>query len=101
MPTLTFGVLYSFFVIGHDRRRILNCNVTGQPRALWIVLQLRDAWGYEQPHRYLIFDRAGKFSADVVSSVRESDIEPIRTAFRSPWQNGFAEHGRQLNRCGS
>jgi putative transposase len=39
----------------------------------------------------LIFDRDAKFSADVVSSVRESDIEPIRTAFRSPWQNGIAE----------
>jgi transposase InsO family protein len=89
--TLTFGVLYCFFVIGHDRRRILHCNVTGQPNALWIVLQLREAWGYEQPHRYLIFDRDAKFSADVVSSIRESDIEPIRTAFRSPWQNGVAE----------
>jgi putative transposase len=91
VPTLTFGVLYCFFVIGHDRRRILHCNVTGQPTALWIVLQLREVWGYEQPHRYLIFDRDAKFSADVVSSVRESDIEPIRTAFRSPWQNGVAE----------
>ena len=26
VPTLTFGVLYCFFVIGHDRRRILHCN---------------------------------------------------------------------------
>jgi hypothetical protein len=28
LPTLTFGVLYGFFVIAHDRRRILHCNVT-------------------------------------------------------------------------
>ena len=27
VPTLTFGVLYCFFVIAHDRRRILHCNV--------------------------------------------------------------------------
>jgi putative transposase len=27
VPTLTFGVLYCFFVIGHDRRKILHCNV--------------------------------------------------------------------------
>lgn len=27
-PTLTFQVLYCFFVIAHDRRRILHCNVT-------------------------------------------------------------------------
>jgi len=29
VPTLTFGVLYCFFVIGHDRRKILHFNVTG------------------------------------------------------------------------
>lgn len=28
VPTLTFGVLYCFFVIALDRRRILHCNVT-------------------------------------------------------------------------
>ena len=28
VPTLTFGVLYCFFVIAHDRRRILHWNVT-------------------------------------------------------------------------
>jgi putative transposase len=38
VPTLTLGVLYCFFVIGHDRRKILHCNVTGQPNASWIVL---------------------------------------------------------------
>jgi hypothetical protein len=31
VPTLTFGILYCFFVIGHDRRRILHCNVTRNP----------------------------------------------------------------------
>jgi putative transposase len=31
VPTLTFGVLYCFFVITHDRRRILHCNVTRHP----------------------------------------------------------------------
>jgi putative transposase len=28
VPTLTFGVLYCFFVIAHDRRKIVRCNVT-------------------------------------------------------------------------
>jgi putative transposase len=44
VPTLTFGVLYCFFVIGHDRRKILHCNVTRNPNALWVVQQLREAW---------------------------------------------------------
>ena len=28
VPTVTFGVLYGFFIIAHDRRRILHYNVT-------------------------------------------------------------------------
>jgi len=37
VPTLTFGVLYCFFVIAHDRRRILHRSVTKHPTTarLW------------------------------------------------------------------
>ena len=31
VPTITFAVLYCFFVIGHDRRRILHFNITRRP----------------------------------------------------------------------
>ena len=91
VPTLTFGVLYCFFVIGHDRRKILHFNVTRNPHALWVVQQLREAWAYQQPHRFLLFDRDAKFGAEVFSAVRDMGSEPTRTAFRSPWQNGVAE----------
>ena len=92
VPTLTFGVLYCFFIISHDRRRILHYNVTRNPQALWVALQLYETWEYsEQPQRFLIFDRDSKFSADVVSTVKAMGLQPVRTAFRSPWQNGVAE----------
>jgi transposase InsO family protein len=39
----------------------------------------------------LIFDRDAKFNADIVATVKDHGILPIRTAFRSPWQNGVAE----------
>ena len=91
VPTLTFGVLYCFFVISHDQRKILHFNVTRNPHALWIVQQLREAWVYKQPHRFLLFDRDAKFDADVVSAVRDMGSEPTRTAFGCPWQNGVAE----------
>ena len=91
VPTLTSGVLYWFFVIGHDRRKILYFNVTRNPHALWVVQQLREAWSYKQPHRFLLFDRDTKFTAEVVSAVRDMGSEPTRTTFRSPWQNGVAE----------
>jgi transposase InsO family protein len=91
VPTLTFGVLYCFFVIGHDRRKILRFNVTQNPNALWIVQQMREAWPYTAAHRFLLFDRDSKFGNHVVSSAREMGSRPVRTAFRSPWQNGVAE----------
>jgi hypothetical protein len=37
VPTVTFGVLYGFFIIAHDRRRILHYNVTRHPTSAWIV----------------------------------------------------------------
>jgi hypothetical protein len=37
VPTLTFGVLHCFFVIGHDRRKILRFNVTQNPNAVWVA----------------------------------------------------------------
>ena len=74
------------------RRRILHCNVTRNPQALWVVLQLYEAWEYgEQPQRFLIFDRDAKFRADVVSTTKTMGFRPVRTAFRSPWQNGVAD----------
>src|SRR6202158_51273 len=91
VPTLTFGVLYCFFIIGHDRRKILHFNVTRNPNALWGVQQMREAWPYAPAHRSLLFDRDSKFGADVVSAVRDMGSQPTRTAFRSPWQNGVAE----------
>ena len=91
VPTLTFGVPYCFFVIGHDRRKILRFQVTSNPSALWIVQQMREAWPYAPAHRFLIFYRDSKFGEDVVSSAKDMESQPVRTAFRSPWQNGVAE----------
>src|SRR5260370_17145068 len=39
--TVTFGILYCFFLIAHDRRRILHFNVTRNPPTLWIIHQFR------------------------------------------------------------
>jgi transposase InsO family protein len=38
-----------------------------------------------------IFDRATNFSGEVSETVKSFGIEPKRTSFRSPWQNGVAE----------
>jgi putative transposase len=91
VPSITFGVLYCFFIIGHDRRRILHFNVTRHPTSAWIVQQLREAFPYQWVPRFLIFDRDAKYGLEVPVAARSMAIRPIRTSFRSPWQNGIAE----------
>jgi transposase InsO family protein len=97
VPTLTFGVLYCFFVIAHDRRRILHCNVTSHPTSAWVSQQLREAFPYDSAPKYLIFDRGSSFNAEMIETVKSFGIQPKRTSFRSPWQNGVAE--RWVGNC--
>ena len=97
VPTLTFRVLYCFFIIEHDRRKILHFNVTEHPTSSWIVQQLRDAFPESCPYRYAILDRDGKFGADVINLLEASGMKPKRTSPSSPWQNGIAE--RWIGSC--
>ena len=49
--------------------------------------------------KFLIFDRDGKFGNDVICAAKTLGPEPVRTAFRSPWQNGVAERWVRSCRC--
>jgi putative transposase len=91
VPTVRFHLLYVWFAIDHERRRVLHFNVTTNPAAHWMIQQLRDAFPDEPVHRFLIFDNDAIFSAEVACSIERFGIDPRRTAPRSPWQNGMAE----------
>ena len=97
VPTVTFRVLYCFFVISHDRRRVLRFNVTRHPTSSWVVQQLREAFPYQSTPKFLIFDRDAKYGFEVPIAVRSMCIRPVRTSFESPWQNGIAE--RWIESC--
>lgn len=92
IPTLTFRVLYGFIVIDHDRQRILHFNVASHPTVPWIVQQLREAFPFGAEPMYPIFDRDTKYGSEVSTAVRSLQLDPVRTSFRSPWQNGVVEH---------
>jgi putative transposase len=91
VPTITFRSLYCFFVISHDRRRILHFNITKHPTSSWIVQQLREAFPFGSAPRFVIFDRDAKYGLEVPAAVRSLRVNPLRTSFESPWQNGVAE----------
>jgi putative transposase len=60
VPMVTFRLLYCFFVISHDRRRIFHFNITRHPTSAWIVQQLREAFPYQPASKFLIFDHDAK-----------------------------------------
>ena len=97
VPTLTFRVLYCFFVIEHGRRKILHFNVTEHPTCPWIVQQLRETFLDSCPYRYVILDRDSKFGDDVADFLRSAGVKPIRISPACPWQNGVAE--RWIESC--
>ena len=97
VPTLTFRILYCFFVMEHGRRRILHFNVTQHPTSFWIVQQLREALPDSCPYRYMILDRDGKFGQEVTDFLSDGGVFPKQISAACPWQNGVAE--RWISSC--
>jgi len=91
VPTITFKLLYVLVFLSHDRRRIIHFNVTAHPTAHWCAQQLRNAFSDAESPRFLILDRDTKFGEAFAATVFALGMEPLLTAYRSPWQNGFAE----------
>ena len=81
VPTITFGVLYCFFVISHDRRLILHFNITKYPTSSWIIQQLREAFPFATAPRFLIHDRDAKYGTEVPAAIRSLKINAVRTSF--------------------
>jgi putative transposase len=91
VPKVTFGVLYGFFVIARDLRRILRWNVTQHPTAARVSQQLREAFPFDSAPRYLVLDREHTFHGEVLETAEGLGIVPVHTAIRRPWQDGAAE----------
>ena len=91
VPTATFGIIYIFFVLSLERRRVLHFNVTRHPTAGWTAQQVVEACPFDLPGRFLIRDNDKIYGTRFRDRVDGLGLEPIRTAFRSPWQNGYAE----------
>jgi putative transposase len=91
VPTITFQLLYCFFVIDHQRRKILHCNVTAHPTENWVIQQLRETFSGEEPYRYAILDHDAKFNAEMIAFLKSTGLKPKRTSVKAPWQNGIAE----------
>jgi putative transposase len=90
VPTVAYRLLFVLVILAHQRRRIVHLAVTAHPTALWTAQQLREAFPEDAAPRYLIHDRDHAFVA-LASTASGMGIQELRTAPRSPWQNGYAE----------
>jgi transposase InsO family protein len=91
VPASTFKPLYVLVFLSHDRRRIIHFNVTAHPTAQWCGQQLRNAFSDAEPARFLLRGRDTKFGETFAKTVSALGMEPLLTAYRAPWQNGYAE----------
>ena len=96
VETITLQTLYVLFFIEIGSRRVHLAGCTSTPDNAWVTQQARQfTWTLaENPHdemRYLIHDRDTKFSSAFETVFQTEGFECIRTPFRTPVANAFAE----------
>jgi transposase InsO family protein len=91
VPTATFRILYVFFVLNHERRRVLHFNITKFTSAAWTAQQIVEAFPEDSAPRYILRDRDGILGEQFRRRVEGIGIEEVLIAPRSPWQNPYAE----------
>ena len=83
------------FFLELSSRRVHFAGCTTNPDGRWTTQQARQlAWSLSEratPARFLIHDRDSKFSRAFDDVFRSEGVEIIRTPFRAPNANAFAE----------
>lgn len=91
VPTLTLGRLYAFVVLGHGRREILHIEVAKRANALWLAMQIGQAFKNGDAPAWLVRDNDGAYGMVFHRTVRNLGIRDRPTTPHSPWQNGYVE----------
>jgi transposase InsO family protein len=91
VTTLNFRTLYVFLVLEHGRRIVRHFAVTEAPYMEWVVQHLREATPFGARPKYLFRDNDEIYGPGVPRFLKNSGIEEVRTAYRSPWQNPYCE----------
>jgi transposase InsO family protein len=89
--TARFQLLYVLVVMEISSRRIVHCNVTPHPTAVWTMQQLREAIPSDHEYRFLIHDRDSIFSLAVDRQVGALGLRVLRTPVRAPKANAYCE----------
>ena len=91
VPSASFKIFFVLVILSNDRRRILHFNVTEHPTADWTAQQLVDACDIDEKPKYLLRDRDAIYGKHFSQRAQTLGIKEVLTAYRSPWQNPYAE----------
>jgi putative transposase len=95
VETLWLGRLYVLFFLELSSRRVHFAGCTANPDGRWTSQLARQlAWslsGRATPARFLLHDRDSKFGRAFDEVFQSEGVEVIRTPFRAPQANAFAE----------
>ena len=95
VETLRLQTIYVLFFIELGTRRVYLAGCTTHPNAEWVTQQARQmAWSLEARTpaiHYVIHDRDTKFVASFDTVFQSTGAHNIRTPFRAPNANAFAE----------
>ena len=85
VPTATFGIVYVFFVLSLERRRVLHFNVTHHPTAEWTAQQVVTRSGLmarstvDLPGRFLVRDNDKIYGARFRNRIDGLGLEQINS----------------------
>ena len=95
VETLWLKTLHVLFFLEVGTRRVHLAVCTARPTAAWVTQQARNlCWTWQDtgtPPRFLIHDRDTKFSASFDAVFATEGVAVVRTPYRSPTANAYAE----------
>lgn len=95
VETLWLKTLHVLFFLEVGTRRMHLAGVTAHPTAAWVTQQARNlCWTLQEAGtspRFLIHDRDAKFPLSFDTVFATEGLEVVRTPYRSPTANAYAE----------
>jgi integrase-like protein len=91
VPAVTCRVLFALVILAHERRRVLQVNVTEHPTAEWTARQAVEAFPWDEAPRDRLRDHDRVYGTSFPRGVYDMGIEAVVIAPWCPWQNPYVE----------